>query len=288
MVERFDVTSKRLADRLVYVGQELVREEQIVSSHTREDITRRYDGLHRLTEKTSCFTMGAGEPEWIFTWRPPGSVSEVPATEATRTAISYLGDARAPHFARIDWTGGGESTRMKLCSAFDSHGLRTRRFQTYLTSRPGELQVNVRSYTWADTKLSSVDTRDLVLKGVDIKSRSRSRLDFVYDQAGRLAQENSKDSKIQFRYDERGRFIAFGSVTFDWDDAGRLKGFHPGDPAMDGTFEWDSSGRILRAQFVNGEGFEVKYGASCAAGFSPPAVTPGVEGYLVYDGMDEL
>jgi hypothetical protein len=287
VVERFDVGTKRLTDRLVYVGEDLVREEQVISSHTREDLTLRYDALHRLVEKRSCFAAGTGEPEWSPSWRPPMAVFDAPMKQASRTALSYVGDTRRPRFAQSDSTSGADSDRMKLCYAYDAAGNRSRRFQTFRTNRPAELQVNVRAYTWQGAKLSSVVVKDLVLKGQAIARRGGSRTDYAYDKSGRVL-ETSGTSTIPYRYDERGRFIAFGQVTFDWDDAGRLAGFHPGDPALDAHFTWDGSGRIVGAKFVSGDGFEVKYGARCAAGFSPPPVTPDVEGYLTYDGKDEL
>ena len=92
----------------------------------------------------------------------------------------------------------------------------------------------------------------------------------------------------RFRYDERGRFVAYAGITFDSDDAGRLTGFHPGDPTLDGRFEWDASGRIERATFESGDGYRVTYAPTCPAGFSPPPVTPNVEGYLFYEGKDDL
>ena len=285
VVERFDVRSKRPTDRLVYVGEELVREEQIVSSHTREELTLRYDEAHRLTEKTSCFLAGVGEPEWSPTWRPPMAVYDAPMTQVTRTAISYDGDTRTPRFAKTD----SSLDRMRYCYVYDAQGRRSRRFQTFRAeAQPTSLQVQVRTYAYADAKLSSIDVKSLVLQGRALASRKGWRVDFAYDEAGRLTESNSNGSTTRFQYDEAGRFIAFSSITFDWNEGGRLKGFHPGEPALDGQFEWDATGRISRAQFVNGEGFEVRYGSRCAAGFSPPPVTPSVEGYLFYEGKDEL
>ena len=301
VVERFDVRSKRLTDRLVYVGEELVREEQVVSSHTREELTRRYDALHRLTQKTSCFVAGVGEPGWSPPWRPPMAVYDAPMTQATRTTLSYVGDTRTPRFAQTD----SSSDRMRYCYAYDAAGRRTRRFQTFRTlAQSTSLQVQVRSYTYlapaprpqgqegpTSPLLSSIDVKSLVLQGRALASRKGWRVDFAYDGAGRLTKYNSSGSTTQFQYDAAGRVVAFGSgalITFDWDEAGRLKGFHPGEPALDGQFEWDATGRISRARFANGEGFEVKYGEHCRAAFSPPPVTPGVEGYLFYEGKDEL
>ena len=275
VVERFDVRSKRLTDRLVFVGEELVREEQVVSSHTREELTLRYDAAHRLTEKTSCFIAGVGPPEWSPTWRPPMAVYDAPMTQVTRTTISWVGDTRTPRFAQTD----SSSDRMRYCYAYDAEGRRSRRFQTFRAeAEPTSLQVQVRSYAYAaDAKLASIDVKSLVLQGRALASRKGWRVDFAYDQAGRLSEYNSNGSTTRLQYDDAGRFVAFSSITFDWDEAGRLKGFHPGEPALDGQFEWDATGRIAGAKFANGEGFEVKYGARCRAGFSAPPVTPSVE-----------
>jgi hypothetical protein len=93
---------------------------------------------------------------------------------------------------------------------------------------------------------------------------------------------------VHFTWDERGRFVAFGDIAIDWDERGRLSGLHPEDADLDGHFEWDESGRIKSATFKSGGGFSVSYGPQCAPGFSPPPVTPSVDGYLFYEGKDEL
>ncbi|MDP1827773.1 MAG: hypothetical protein Q8L48_31155 [Archangium sp.] len=289
VVERFDTRSGRLTDRLVYEGEDLVRQEQVVSAHTKAATTLRYDAAHRLTEKTACFAAGAGEPSWSPSWRPPMAVYDAPMNEQTRTVIQYVGDSRSPRFAQTDSsTGADEGYRMKLCYAYDEAGRRARRFQTFRSQVPAALQVQSRTYRWTETKLASIETKNVSLQGRAVAARSGYRVDFAYDPAGRLSEYQSAGATTRFKYDERGRFIAYAGITFDWDDAGRLRGFHPGDDALDGTFEWDSSGRIASATFKNGDGFRVTYGERCKAGFSPPPVTPSVEGYLFYEGKDEL
>lgn len=289
VVERFDARSGRLTDRLVYVGDDLVRQEQVVSAHTKEATTLRYDAAHRVTEKTVCFAAGAGEPAWSPAWRPPMAVYDAPVTEQARTVIQYVGDSRSPRFAQTDSSSGvDEGYRLKRCYAYDEAGRRARRFQTFRTQVPAALQVQSRTYRWTEVGLASIDVKNVSLQGRAVAARSGYRVDFTYDAAGRLKEHQSAGATTRFTYDERGRFTAYAGITFDWDDAGRLRGFHPGDDALDGTFTWDASGRIASATFKNGEGFRVTYGAQCKSGFSPPPVTPSVEGYLFYEGKDEL
>ncbi|MDP3153415.1 MAG: hypothetical protein Q8N23_12125 [Archangium sp.] len=288
IVERFDLRSNRLTDRLVYAGSDLVHEERVVSAHTKENTTFTYDEGHRLVEKTLCLNAGAGEPEWHPSWRPPMAVYDEPLTAQTRTVIFYEGDTRSPRFARIDSSSGEDGYRMKLCYAYDAAGQRARRFQTFRTQVEAALQVQVRSYTRKGGQLSAIETKNLALKGRALAGQTNSRVDFLYDEARRLTGYRTGEYTTRLRYDERGRFVAFAGTTFESDDAGRLQRFHAGDPALDGRFEWDASGRIERASFESGDGYRVTYAPTCAAGFSPPPVTPSVEGYLFYEGKDEL
>ena len=128
---------------------------------------------------------------------------------------------------------------MKLCYAYDAAGKRARRFQTFRNQVAAALQVQVRSYTWKGDQLAAIDVKNVALKGRALAGRSGHRVDFGYDEKGRLTEHRLGESITRFRYDERGRFVAYAGITFDSDDAGRLTGFHPGDPTIDGRFEWD-------------------------------------------------
>ena len=288
VVERFDTRSNRLTDRLVYVGTQLVREEQVASAHTRADSSLTYDSSNRLVEKTVCLAAGQGEPEWSPSWRPPMAVYEEPYAQQNRTVIFYEGDAGVPRFARIDSTSGDAGYRMKLCYAYDLAGRRSRRFQTYRTEIPGALQVQVRSYAYADAGLASIDVRDVALKGSAVARGTSWRATFIYNASGRLTGMGSSGHITPLGYDAQGHLINYGDITFDRNDAGQTLGFHPGDDALDGTFEWDATGRIRSATFKSGDGYRVTYGKTCVSGFSPPPVTPDVDGYLFYEGKDEL
>jgi hypothetical protein len=288
IVERRDARSKRLTDRLVYAGTQLLRDEHVVSAHTKLITTLNWDEKQRLTEKLGCFTAGNGEPEWSPTWRPPMAVYDEGLTQQTRTRIAYDGDTTTPRFAKIDSTSGETGYRMNLCYTYDAVGRRARRYQTYRDGTPAVLQLEVRSYTWKDSKLESIDFRTIGLKERAIAGRTRSLVEFSYDREGRLSEQRSGGSTTHLHYDARGRFTAYGSISFDWNEAGKLERFTAGDPALDGQFTWDPSGRISTATFKNGEGYQVTYGANCPSGFSPPPVTPSVEGYLFYEGKDEL
>lgn len=293
VVERYDTKSKRLTDRLVYAGTQLVTNEHVVSAHTRAVTTSTWDGQHRLRERVTCFTAGAGEPEWFPTWRPPMAVYEQGLQQQSRTRITYDGESSRPAFAQLDSTAGEASSRMKLCYAYDEHGRRARRIQTYRDQTPAALQVESRKYAWNDQQLASIDFRSVALKERALAGRGRRRAAFSYDERGRLTDQTvtmneQPPSTVRFVYDERGRLRAYGEVTFEWDEQGRLTALHPGDPELDGRFQWDESGRIKAATFKNGEGFSVTYSQPCAPGFSPPPVTPSVDGYLFYEGKDEL
>jgi YD repeat-containing protein len=286
VVERRDTRTKRLTDRLVYAGTQLVTNEHVVSAHTRAITTLTWDEKNRLREKTTCFSAGAGEPDWAPKWRPPMAVYEQALTQHSRTRITYDGESSRPAFAQLDSTAGESGSRMKLCYAYDEQGRRARRIQTFRDQTPASLQVESRKYTWSDQRLASIDYRSVALKERSVAGRGQYRVAFAYDDEGRVIEQtvthaNQPPSSVRLKY-EHGRLVSYGDVTLQWDAAGRLTGL------LDGRFEWDESGRIKSATFEHGEGFFVTYGAACAAGFSPPAVTPSVDGYLFYEGKDEL
>lgn len=293
VVERYDTKTKRLTDRLVYAGTQLVIDEHVVSSHTRAITTLSWDDKNRLQERATCLSAGAGEPEWFPTWRPPMAVYEQGLQQQGRTRVTYDGDSGRPTFVSIDSTAGEATSRMKLCYAYDEHGRRARRIQTYRDQTPAALQVESRKYAWNDQQLASIDFRTVALKARALAGRGRYRVTFSYDRAGRLTDQSvaindQPPSVVRFTYDAQGRLASYGDITFDWNEQGRLVGLHPRDAELDGQFEWDDGGRIKSATFKNGEGFSVTYGRTCAPHFSPLPVTPSVDGYLFYEGKDEL
>jgi hypothetical protein len=286
VVERYDTRSKRLTDRLVYSGTQLVTNEHVVSAHTRAVTTFTWDDKQRLQEKLTCFSAGAGEPEWAPSWRPPMAVYEAPLTQLTRTRLTYDGDSERPTFAQIDSSSGETAYKLKLCYAYDEHGRRARRIQTYRDKTPSTLQVESRKYAWTDQQLASIDFRTVALKERSLAGRTRYSVAFTYDPEGHLTgqtvtQPNQQPSTTKLTY-EKGRLVSYADVTIEWDERGRLRGM------LDGHFDWDESGRIKSGTFKDGEGFFVTYSRTCVPGFSPSPVTPSVDGYLFYEGKDEL
>jgi hypothetical protein len=282
VIERVDAKSERVTDWLVYVDGLLVRQELTVSSHAREVTQSEYDASRRLVRKTTCLTSGAGEPSWSPTWRPPFAEYETPAQERVLTVVTP-----GPEGNVADVTlrsAGGEGQQVRVCS-WSKGAQRVKRIQTVRRAQTA-LVVDYRTYAFEDERLASMDVRSVSLQGTSVAGRNQVKVAFRYDVQGRLSSYEAGPSRGEYVWDEKGRLSRFNTARLAWNEKDQLVKLELGDPAFDGTFTWDEKGRIESAVFGNGEGYRVRYGASCPAELRAEGLTPSAAPFLSYEGRE--
>src|SRR5262249_22791178 len=73
---------------------------------------------------------------------------------------------------------------------------------------------------------------------------------FVYDENGNLLRESSRDDEVVATYDGRDRLTRWGSTTYSYDSAGRLKSTT--SPNGTSSYEFDGAGHLLSATLPSG------------------------------------
>jgi len=282
VIERVDTKSARVTDWLVYVDGLLVRQELTVSSHANEVTQSEYDAMRRLVRKVTCLTSGAGEPTWSPTWRPPLAEYERPAQERVQTVVTP-----GPEGSVADVTlrsAGGEGQQVRVCS-WSKGAQQVKRIQT-VRRAPTSLVVDHRTYAFVKEQLAAIDVRSVSLQGTSVAGRNQVKVAFSYDAQGRLSSYEAGPTRGEYAWDEKGRLSRFNGARLAWNQSGQLVRLGLGDPAFDGTFTWDEKGRIESAVFGNGEGYRVRYGASCPAELHPASLTPSATPFLSYEGWE--
>ncbi|MEO8702717.1 MAG: hypothetical protein ABI867_21920 [Kofleriaceae bacterium] len=292
VVERVDLATGKTVDRYELAGNVLLRHDSVTSDIETESRFTEYDSRGRRVRETECMRSQGGPASWFPTWREPQVLHELPTTRATRTELTYAGDALASAVIISTETADrpylGEQ---RICYVDNDHGRRLQRWETSRFDHATRIGTNVRSYGYAGELLRGITFGQLDERGppIGVRHVARWTVAFEYDSAKRMIGRRTELPKSppqieRFRYDAQGRPIDAGNVLLAW-DGDRLRSITY--PGIDQTFTYLGSGRLAEAHYAQG-GYRMVYGARCAPGLTHHELLPDPSPWLYFEGKYAL